>query len=96
MKVLESLPISDPGTANAGVDVGKRRFEERAWVVFNRALEFGHPVWAQKWHRTVTAPPSEALKPKQQAQKTPQNRGVRCGGYGWTRTTDPSIMSAVL
>jgi hypothetical protein len=25
-----------------------------------------------------------------------KNHACECGGYGWTRTTDPSIMSAVL
>ncbi len=28
--------------------------------------------------------------------KKPRNHTVGRGGYGWTRTTDPSIMSAVL
>jgi hypothetical protein len=39
---------------------------------------------------------SVQINPREGIKKPRNSEASRDGGYGWTRTTDPSIMSAVL
>ena len=86
------IDAPSPGWAAAvdAQDIGN------AWLCFEPAHNSG-PLWASP-NRPMSVPALDSTKPDPwiRAQKSPRKRGLGCGGYGWTRTTDPSIMSAVL
>ena len=55
--------------------------------------------WAQRGHGQIRAPTGRRCWESSGHKKAREFAGLDdspTGGYGWTRTTDPSIMSAVL